>query len=145
MIRMNGYLKKTTAWILILLTLLFPLHAIPEGTGDEQWLVDDSAEERNRVKELIEILPLQEKICQLFFIAPEQISKKIPVYTVNETFLSAFSRFPVGGIILFSRNIRSASLHSIRSRPLVSARRFTHPSMDAVSRYDGLLVRKIAD
>ena len=75
MIRMNGYLKKTTAWILILLTLIFPLHAIPEGMGDEQWLVDDSAEERNRVKELIEILPLQEKICQLFFIAPEQISK----------------------------------------------------------------------
>jgi len=112
MIRMNGYLKKTTAWILILLTLLFPLHAIPEGMGDEQWLVDDSAEERSRVKELIEILPLQEKICQLFFIAPEQISKEIPVYTANETFLSAFSRFPVGGIILFSRNIRKNEIVS---------------------------------
>ena len=115
MARKKGTLKNAIVWILLLLTLSWPHSAIPEEPGDAQWLVDDSEEDRNRVEELVGAMSLQEKICQLFFIAPEQLSKESPVYTANESFLSALGRFPVGGIILFTRNIRKKEIASFNA------------------------------
>jgi beta-N-acetylhexosaminidase len=60
-------------------------------------------------------MTLHEKICQLFFVAPEQFSKETRVYKADKTFLCAFSRFPVGGIILFSANIRKDEIASLNA------------------------------
>ena len=81
----------------------------PGGCAEEPdpslLLVDDSIEEQSRVEDLIDFMTLHEKVCQLFFIAPEQFSKTERVNKPDAKFYRAFSRFPVGGIILFAPNI----------------------------------------
>ncbi len=111
----TGSLRKAIAWILILLVLAFPQYAVPEKTGDEQWIVSDSTDDQIRVQDLISAMTLHEKICQLFFVAPEQFSKESRVYRADKEFLSAFSRFPVGGVILFSTNIVKNRITSLNA------------------------------
>ena len=76
-----------------------------EAPEDSMLLVDDAVDSQSRVEDLIDFMPLHEKVCQLFFIAPEQFSKTERVNKADKTFFRAFRRFPVGGIILFAPNI----------------------------------------
>ena len=76
-----------------------------EEPDDSMMLVDDSVEDQDRVEDMIDFMTLHEKICQLFFVAPEQFSLLPRVNRANRQFFRAFSRFPVGGIILFAPNI----------------------------------------
>ena len=114
-------LKKALAWILILSALILPQKAIPENPEDSQWIVSDSADEQVSVEELIASMTLHEKICQLFFVTPEQFSGESRVNAANPKFLSAFSRFPVGGIILFSGNILKNKITSLNAGMQASA------------------------
>jgi len=109
------YLKNAILWILVLLSFSFPQFAFPDEPVDESWLVDDRIETQSRAEDLIDAMTLHEKICQLFFVAPEQFSKETRVYKADKTFLRAFSRFPVGGIILFSANIRKDEIASLNA------------------------------
>ena len=109
------YLKNPILWFLILLIFLFPRCAFPEEPVDEPWLVDDRIEDQSRAEDLIDAMTIHEKICQLFFVAPEQFSKESRVYTATKSFLCAFTRFPVGGIILFSANIRKDDIASLNA------------------------------
>ena len=68
-------------------------------------IVDDSIEDNTRAEDRIDMMSLHDKICQLFFVAPEQFSKEERVTAAGKRFLRAFARFPVGGIILFGHNI----------------------------------------
>ena len=68
-------------------------------------LVDDSVEYQSRAEDIIDFMTLHEKVCQLFFVAPEQFSQMERVNKADRKFFRAFSRFPVGGIILFAPNI----------------------------------------
>ena len=70
------------------------------------FIVDDSVENYTRAEDLVCSLTLHEKVCQLFFVQPEQFSRMSRVSTPDKTYYRAFRRFPVGGIILFAPNIR---------------------------------------
>lgn len=109
------HLKKAILWFLILLVFSFPPCAFTDEAENESWLVDDRIENQSRAEDLIDAMTLHEKICQLFFVAPEQFSKETRVYQADKTFLRAFSRFPVGGIILFSANIRKDEIASLNA------------------------------
>ena len=115
------YLKNAIIWFLMLLTFFFPRCACPEEAEDLPWLVDDRIEEQTRAEDKIDAMTLHEKICQLFFVAPEQFSKESRVFKADKTFLRAFSRFPVGGIILFSANIRKDEIASLNAGMQLSA------------------------
>ena len=90
--------------------------ALSEATPDPSLLiVDDSIEDNTRAEDRIYGMTLHEKVCQLFFVTPEQFSLEERVYKANKKFLRAFSRFPVGGIILFAPNIRKKEVAALNA------------------------------
>ena len=92
--------------VVLLCAFLFPSVAgVPEAKDPSAFLVDDASEDASRVDILIDTLSLHEKVCQLFFLQPEQFSLTGRVNAPDKTFYAAFSRFPVGGVILFAPNI----------------------------------------
>ena len=99
--------RRFLAGLLILCACL-SLHGAGVSAGETDaalLLVDDAVEEQGRVEDLVDFMTLHEKVCQLFFVAPEQFSKTERVNKADKTFFRAFSRFPVGGVILFAPNI----------------------------------------
>ena len=60
-------------------------------------------------------LSLHEKVCQLFFVEPEQFSRLEKVTAPSGQLTRAFGRFPVGGVILSSGHITSRSLARLNS------------------------------
>ena len=78
-------------------------------------LVNDALEDGGRTEMLIATLSLHEKVCQLFFLQPEQISLSGRVNAPDRTFYAAFSRFPVGGIILFGPNIAKSKVADLNA------------------------------
>ena len=103
-------LKKAMIWILMLLALSFPWDTVSAEAENGRWIVDDSLEDQNRVQDLIGTMTLEEKICQLFFVTPEQCLGGRRVYKADKSFQSAYCRFPVGGMILFSQNIQKNNI-----------------------------------
>lgn len=68
-------------------------------------------EESNFLKETptkdkkIDEMTLEEKVAQLFIIEPEDLTEVESVTDVDEELRNGFIQFPVGGVILFGRNI----------------------------------------
>ncbi len=65
------------------------------------------------VDEVIRGMSLHEKVCQLFFLQPESFSRLPRVTAADEAFLRALDRWPAGGIILFSENIREREIRGL--------------------------------
>ncbi len=103
----NGRLHHSLSGMLILLACLWMAwtFACADPEDSDPFLVDDSIENNTRVEDLVDLMPLHEKICQLFFVAPEQFSGLERVNRADKKYFRAISRFPVGGIILFGPNI----------------------------------------
>ena len=106
-------MKKILCLVLCLLFCL-SLRAAAEQEPSPL-LVDDSLEYTDRVDDLIAVMTLHEKVCQLFFLAPEQFSNSGRVNAPDKTFYKAFIRFPVGGVILFSPNIVKSRIKSLNA------------------------------
>lgn len=61
------------------------------------------------IEEYIKGMSLHDKVCQLFIVTPEELqssSKKIQ--TADEKTENALKKYPVGGVVYFSKNIKSA-------------------------------------
>lgn len=65
------------------------------------------------VEALLSQVTLHEKVCQLFFVQPEQFSRLDRVNAPSAALRRAFSRFPLGGVALFESNIRKSTLSSL--------------------------------
>lgn len=87
------------AALMLLVSGFMPLYAAAQ---EEVFLRGD------RVDELIAEMTLEEKVCQLFFVRPEDFSRTDKVTAGSTKLMRAFEKFPVGGIILFPVNIRSS-------------------------------------
>ncbi len=94
---------------------LFLSAAFSEEPDPALLIVDDSVEDNTRAEDTIYGMTLHEKVCQLFFVQPEQFSQSERVNSADKKFLRAFSRFPVGGIILFSPNILKKNIVSLNA------------------------------
>lgn len=60
-----------------------------------------------RVEELLQKMTLEEKICQMFIITPEQLTKAARVTAAGETARSCLEKYPAGGLIYFASNLVS--------------------------------------
>lgn len=80
--------------ILMLVTCSALASDLPSTKDDAQW-----------AKDMLSSMTLHQKVCQLFFITPEPISKVSSVTKVNQRVRTGLQNFPVGGIILFPVNI----------------------------------------
>lgn len=57
-------------------------------------------------EEILASMTLEEKVLQLFMITPEALTGYDEVYAAGEATKEAIDRFPVGGIVYFSQNLR---------------------------------------
>lgn len=102
----NHLLFRRFLIFVLLCTFLLPVAAgSPVAEASSPFLVTDELENDGRIESLIAGMSLHEKVCQLFFLQPEQFSMSKLVYAPDEILFSDFNRCPVGGVILFSRNI----------------------------------------
>ncbi len=61
--------------------------------------------EDTQLQKIISEMTLEEKICQLFMVTPEQLTLVDTVIQAGETTKEALARRPVGGLIYFQSNI----------------------------------------
>ena len=112
MLLRNAMKKSLCLLLCLLLCLSLPAMAEKDPSA---LLVDDSLEYTSRIDDLIAGLTLHEKVCQLFFLAPEQFSNNGRINAPGKSFYKAFTRFPVGGVILFSPNIVKSKIKSLNA------------------------------
>lgn len=71
-----------------------------------------SKEEKQQLKEvneIIENMTLEEKICQMFIVSPEELTNYNNVTAAGTKTKNAIDKYPVAGVIYFSGNIKSES------------------------------------
>jgi len=66
-------------------------------------------QQQGGVDEIISGMTLDEKIYQMFFVAPEAITKVGTVTVAGDTTKQALQKYPVGGIIYFASNLQNRS------------------------------------
>ncbi len=59
------------------------------------------------IHSIVNKMTLEEKIAQLFIITPEALNSGKEITTANKFTKEAISKYPVGGLIFFSKNINS--------------------------------------
>ena len=57
------------------------------------------------VDEILAGMTLEEKICQMFIIAPENLMEKWNITTVDVNMINRLNQYPVGGYIFFKANV----------------------------------------
>lgn len=59
------------------------------------------------IEELLERMTLEERICQMFIVTPEQLTGVSPVTQAGEATKEKLKEYPVGGLIYFASNLIS--------------------------------------
>ena len=65
--------------------------------------------EEQAVRDVLNSMTLEEKLCQLFVVTPESLSGVRGVQEADEAVRAGLAAYPVGGVILFGANIYSES------------------------------------
>ncbi len=60
-----------------------------------------------KAEEYVEKMSLNEKVCQLFVVTPEQLTGVDVATMAGETTKSQLQKFPVGGIVYYPQNVES--------------------------------------
>lgn len=63
--------------------------------------------EEDKIDEIISVMSLHEKVCQLFIVTPEGLTGGAESISAGEASRAAMSEYPVGGIICFEPNLIS--------------------------------------
>ncbi len=63
-------------------------------------------EKKDPLEEKIESMTLEQKVLQMFFVSPEQLTQGNTVTVYDETLENALNTYPVGGIIFFGDNLQ---------------------------------------
>ncbi len=100
---------------LILCAFVFLLPAAAEEFDPSLYLVGGSDDVQARAEAMLGSMTLHEKVCQLFFVTPESFSGLGTVTSFSKELGDAFRRFPVGGIILFGRNITRRKIAALNA------------------------------
>lgn len=79
----------------------------PKGNETEQGKVTVSNSGDKELQKVIDGMTLEEKIYQMFFITPEQLTGVGEVIQAGETTKKSIEEKPVGGIIYFAKNIQT--------------------------------------
>lgn len=85
--------------------------AISDSAGEDIPQDDGEAPEETidpeelQLRGILSEMTLEEKVCQLFMITPEQLTHVGTVVQAGETTKAALQQYPVGGLIYFQQNI----------------------------------------
>lgn len=64
-------------------------------------------EKKDPIEEKMESMTLEQKVLQMFFVSPEQLTQGNTVTVYDETLENAFNTYPVGGVIFFGDNLQN--------------------------------------
>ena len=81
-----------------------------ENDSDKEGEQDSSGQTEEekldaKVQDLIAGMSLEEKVAQMFFVTPENLTGVDVATQAGETTRQALTQYPVGGLIYFSKNI----------------------------------------
>ncbi len=79
-----------------------------EQTADSQETTEVTEEEKpSLVDETLAGMTLHEKVCQMMFVTPEQLTGEDGVTVAGDATRQALENYPVGGIVYFAKNLES--------------------------------------
>ncbi|WP_310603437.1 glycoside hydrolase family 3 protein [Anaerosporobacter sp.] len=70
-------------------------------------LTKEEKEQLDKVNEIIKNMTLEEKICQMFIVSPEELTNYNNVTAAGENTKKAIEKYHVAGVVYFSGNIKS--------------------------------------
>lgn len=81
---------------------------IEEQTADSQETTEVTEEEKpSLVDETLAGMTLHEKVCQMMFVTPEELTGEGGVTVAGDATRQALENYPVGGIVYFAKNLES--------------------------------------
>lgn len=81
---------------------------IEERTADSQETTEVTEEEKpSLVDETLAGMTLHEKVCQMMFVTPEELTGEDGVTVAGDATRQALENYPVGGIVYFAKNLES--------------------------------------
>lgn len=79
-----------------------------EQTADSQETTEVTEEEKpSQVDETLAGMTLHEKVCQMMFVTPEELTGEDGVTVAGDATRQALENYPVGGIVYFAKNLES--------------------------------------
>lgn len=79
-----------------------------ERTADSQETTEVTEEEKpSLVDETLAGMTLHEKVCQMMFVTPEELTGEDGVTVAGDATRQALENYPVGGIVYFAKNLES--------------------------------------
>lgn len=79
-----------------------------EQTADSQETTEVTEEEKpSLVDETLAGMTLHEKVCQMMFVTPEELTGEDGVAVAGDATRQALENYPVGGIVYFAKNLES--------------------------------------
>lgn len=79
-----------------------------EPTTDSQETTEVTEEEKpSLVDETLAGMTLHEKVCQMMFVTPEELTGEDSVTVAGDATRQALENYPVGGIVYFAKNLES--------------------------------------
>lgn len=79
-----------------------------EQTADSQETTEVTEEEKpSLVDETLAGMTLHEKVCQIMFVTPEELTGEDGVTVAGDATRQALENYPVGGIVYFAKNLES--------------------------------------
>lgn len=79
-----------------------------EQTADSQETTEVTEEEKpSLVDETLAGMTLHEKVCQMMFVTPEELTGEDGVTVAGDATRHALENYPVGGIVYFAKNLES--------------------------------------
>lgn len=82
---------------------------VTEDRASEMKLTNKEKQQLKEVNEIIENMTLEEKICQMFIVSPEELTNYYNVTVAGTKTKNAIDKYHVAGVIYFSGNIKSES------------------------------------
>ena len=79
----------------------------PETTAKEEQTQTPQEMLREQAESIVEAMTLDEKICQLFMVTPEQLTGVGQVTAAGDGTRQALLEYPVGGLIYFRQNLQT--------------------------------------
>lgn len=80
-----------------------------ENKATEQKLTKKEKQQLKEVNEIIKNMTLEEKVCQMFIVSPEELTNYNNVTAAGTKTKNAIDKYHVAGVIYFSGNIKSES------------------------------------
>lgn len=113
-----------------------------EKIPEEPELTEEELREQE-IDSILEEMTLEDKVSQLFFVTPEELTGVGVVIQAGETTKNALSEYSVGGIIIFSQNIQGeGQLKTMLSNMHLYSK---YPLFTGVDEEGGTLVARIAN